>query len=109
MVSHKMEEGEQFGFYLYDVKNETNYLSDIEASYSRRTIYRRGRRNASVNASELANEENASDEKKLEDGIDGIASQQAVKTDAGRSVRREARVYRCGRRLCDAYGRMKTL
>ena len=31
MVSHKLEEGEQFGFYLYDVKNETNYLSDIGA------------------------------------------------------------------------------
>ena len=53
------------------------------ASYSRRTdsdaAQKRRRRNAE---SELANEENASDEKKLEDGIDGIASQQAVKTDA---------------------------
>ena len=84
VVSHKLEEGEQFGFYLYDVKNETNYLSDIGAQAIHGGPISDAARNAAAWSaeSELANEENASDEKKLEDGIDDIASQQAVKTDA---------------------------
>ena len=52
------------------------------ASYSRRTDFGRRERLAWSAESELANEENASDKKKLEDGIDNIASQQAVKTNA---------------------------
>ena len=84
VVSHKLEEGEQFGFYLYDVKNETNYLSDIGAQAIQGGPISEAARNAAVwgAESELANEENASDKKKLEDGIDNIASQQAVKTNA---------------------------
>ena len=84
VVSHKLEEGEQFGFYLYDVKNETNYLSDIGAQAIEGGPISEAARNAAVwgAESELANEENASDKKKLEDGIDNIASQQAVKTNA---------------------------
>ena len=84
VVSHKLEEGEQFGFYLYDVKNETNYLSDIGAQAIQGGPISEAARNAAVwdAESELANEENASDKKKLEDGIDNIANQQAVKTNA---------------------------
>ena len=84
VVSQKLEEGEQFGFYLYDVKNETNYLSDIGAQAIEGGPISEAARNAAVwgAESELANEENASDKKKLEDGIDNIASQQAVKTNA---------------------------
>ena len=84
VVSHKLEEGEQFGFYLYDVKNETNYLSDIGAQAIEGGPISEAARNAAVwgAESELANEENASDKKKLEDGIDNIANQQAVKTNA---------------------------
>ena len=84
VVSHKLEEGEQFGFYLYDVKNETNYLSDIGAQAIQGGPISEAARNAALwgAESELANEENASDKKKLEDGIDNIASQQAVKTNA---------------------------
>ena len=84
VVSHKLDEGEQFGFYLYDVKNETNYLSDIGAQAIQGGPISEAARNAAVwgAESELANEENASDKKKLEDGIDNIANQQAVKTNA---------------------------
>ena len=84
VVSQKLEEGEQFGFYLYDVKNETNYLSDIGAQAIEGGPISEAARNAAVwgAESELANEENASDKKKLEDGIDNIANQQAVKTNA---------------------------
>ena len=84
VVSQKLEEGEQFGFYLYDVKNETNYLSDIGAQAIQGGPISEAARNAALwgAESELANEENASDKKKLEDGIDNIASQQAVKTNA---------------------------
>ena len=84
VVSHKLEEGEQFGFYLYDVKNETNYLSDIGAQAIQGGPISEAARNAAVwgAESELAKEENASDKKKLEDGIDNIANQQAVKTNA---------------------------
>ena len=83
VVSHKLEEGEQFGFYLYDVKNETNYLSDIGAQAIQGGPISEAARNAAVwgAESELAKEENASDKKKLEDGIDNVASQQAVKTN----------------------------
>ena len=83
-VAYKLEEGEQFGFYLYDVKNETNYLSDIGAQAIEGGPISEAARNAAVwgAESELATEENASDKKRLEDGIDNIASQQAVKTNA---------------------------
>jgi len=83
-VAHKLEEGEQFGFYLYDVKNETNYLSDIGAQAIEGGPISEGARNAAVwgAETELAAEENASDRKRLEDGIDNIARQQSLKTNA---------------------------
>ena len=82
--SQKLEQGEQFGFYLYDVKNETNYLSDIGAQAIEGGPISEAARNAAVwgAESELSTEENASDKKRLEDGIDNVASQQAVKTNA---------------------------
>ena len=66
-VSHKLEEGEQFGFYLYDVKNETNYLSDIGAQAIEGGPISEAARNAAVwgAESELAAEENASDREEV--------------------------------------------
>jgi len=83
-VAHKLQEGEQFGFYLYDVNNTTKFLSDIGAQAIVGGPISDADRNVAAwgAETEINEEKNASEKKRLEDGVDNLAKQEAVRSDA---------------------------